>query len=1004
MRAIVAAACAVLCLAAGTVRAAAPVEGRPLGTNLLGEACVAVPREDLAPEPGLPPDAVLRCGAAAAGSLIFIRAAQAPGASDDPAALATAYRASRAAPNLAARMACDAGRPIGPGLYMIPCRLSDGGWPNLVVLSRSGDRITVAEGPPSNIDVLQAAGLGEGSAPRTRSQSLALLAELWGRPVSLASAADLSRFKDLLRDGRTANAVGNLAEAERLFRQALDMQTQLLGPDNLAVADTLEELALSVSNVGRFEEAAALLRRAEPIVQKSPNDADRARYASYLAYDAANRGVFDEAKQSAATAAATWRRLAESETSTAVFAGGADSGDRTVERGELAMALNLQARMAVRSGDALSANAAATEALLILGKTPGLPQWWRADVLMTLGEVSAAQGRLSAAETYYNGALVERRRLFGEGRPTIATLAALGAAYSAEGMSTSAIVTFREALKLASRLPNPSAALDTEDLIPFVAAIAAYGEKVEDPDQKQGLYSEAYAAFGLATPNAVERTIALAAERQAAEDPKLSALIDAVQSAERDRDRLRIELAHEQSLPDEDRSSRQEALLRDRLDAQTKAADAARAALARSPAAADVAANPPPADLVALRRALGDREGLLTFIVGRKGAFALLIRRSGVHLGRVPETAASLGETVRALRQSLLIRGGAPPDFDLARAHGLYQSLFGDFAGQLDDLDHLIVAAPGALASLPLGLLVTRAPTASTDYRSAAWLSQRLAITQVPSIGSFFILRSAVSKAAPPSRRLLAVADPVLGGKVTLDRAKALSQIGQACRASGPMDRDALMALPPLPETRAEVQRVSMLLGGRDNTLLVGEGADEARVRAQALADYQVLYFATHGLLPGELRCQAEPGLVLTPPPASAPAADKQNDGLLDASEIARLRLRAALVVLSACNTAGSGTEFGGESLSGLAEAFFHAGARSLVVSHWQVPSAATLNLMTAMFSRLGGGDTEIAQALREAQRKLIADERTAHPVFWAAFSVVGDGARSLGLPPEGRP
>ncbi len=83
-------------------------------------------------------------------------------------------------------------------------------------------------------------------------------------------------------------------------------------------------------------------------------------------------------------------------------------------------------------------------------------------------------------------------------------------------------------------------------------------------------------------------------------------------------------------------------------------------------------------------------------------------------------------------------------------------------------------------------------------------------------------------------------------------------------------------------------------------------------------------HFATHGLVAGQIRGAAEPALVLTPP-AVASAAD---DGLLTASEIARfLKLDADWVILSACNTA-AGDSPGAEGLSGLAKAFFYAGAR----------------------------------------------------------------------------
>ena len=83
---------------------------------------------------------------------------------------------------------------------------------------------------------------------------------------------------------------------------------------------------------------------------------------------------------------------------------------------------------------------------------------------------------------------------------------------------------------------------------------------------------------------------------------------------------------------------------------------------------------------------------------------------------------------------------------------------------------------------------------------------------------------------------------------------------------------------------------------------------------------------------PANCKAGAEPGLILTPPGEATP----EDDGYLSASEIAGLKLDADWVILSACNTAAGGAE-GAEALSGLARAFFYAGARSLLVSHWAV-------------------------------------------------------------------
>ncbi|KOR29271.1 hypothetical protein TI03_02710, partial [Achromatium sp. WMS1] len=78
----------------------------------------------------------------------------------------------------------------------------------------------------------------------------------------------------------------------------------------------------------------------------------------------------------------------------------------------------------------------------------------------------------------------------------------------------------------------------------------------------------------------------------------------------------------------------------------------------------------------------------------------------------------------------------------------------------------------------------------------------------------------------------------------------------------------------------------------------------------------------------------------------------KDNDGLLRASQIAQLKLNADWVVLSACNTAAADGSTGAPGLSGLAKAFFYAGARALLISHWYVLSEPAVDLTTKMFQQ----------------------------------------------------
>jgi CHAT domain-containing protein len=197
----------------------------------------------------------------------------------------------------------------------------------------------------------------------------------------------------------------------------------------------------------------------------------------------------------------------------------------------------------------------------------------------------------------------------------------------------------------------------------------------------------------------------------------------------------------------------------------------------------------------------------------------------------------------------------------------------------------------------------------------------------------------------------------------------------------------------PLPETAALLCQVAETLA-IDPAIHVhlGTEATETRVKQLSadgtLARYRIVAFSTHGVLAGQI--SPEPGLILTPPDS----ATSIDDGFLSASEIAPLRLDADWVILAACNTAAGGV-VGGKALSGLARAFFYAGARSLLVSHWAVYAPPTVRLTTKAIAEFKA-DPRIgrAEAMRRSMLALIAsgNDIDAHPTFWAPFVVVGEG------------
>jgi CHAT domain-containing protein len=320
---------------------------------------------------------------------------------------------------------------------------------------------------------------------------------------------------------------------------------------------------------------------------------------------------------------------------------------------------------------------------------------------------------------------------------------------------------------------------------------------------------------------------------------------------------------------------------------------------------------------------------------------------------------------------------------------------------------NLLIVPSGPLTSLPFHLLVTDPATRPVNeltqiplYRAADWIIKRHAVTILPSVASLKALRS-MAKSSQDRRPLIGFADPSFGPRPVVVAAVAPSAQRATLRPTrayntywkgGVVDLHALgTGLDPLPETADELRAVAKGLGATDDDVYLGARATEVAVKKAALNAYRVIYFATHGLVAGEMKGLAEPALVLSLPPS----ASKLDDGLLTASEVAQLKLDADWVVLSACNTA-AGNKAGAEAFSGLARAFFYAGARSLLVSHWPVDSSSAVRLTTRLFDTLKEHpDRGRADALRQSMLALMndpSDVLNAYPALWAPFAVVGEG------------
>jgi CHAT domain-containing protein len=473
------------------------------------------------------------------------------------------------------------------------------------------------------------------------------------------------------------------------------------------------------------------------------------------------------------------------------------------------------------------------------------------------------------------------------------------------------------------------------------------------------------------------------------------------------------------------------------LLARLQAIDARRAQLEAAISRADPAywdlRSPQPVALVALQarsgsdaRLLKDDEALVLWMVapGKDRGLVFAVSKAGSAWAEITMTGDEVAARVKALRAQIDPCGygvGAGDcdqrgrGFDRASAYALHQALLGQPQIQAilspETVRTLLIVPSGPLTALPPAVLVTAAPQggkagdeSAPHLRATAWLIRDKALAVLPSVAALRTLRvvlpDAAAKAPSPANQdrdgLFMMADPDFAGRGSAAGActrETLAPPGGAQRyyRDDTAVREALAKLRPLPCTRLEAQALQKALGGEP---LLGRDAREASLRnpthRERLARARVVAFATHGLISGDFGL-GEPALALAAPLPS----EIGDDGLLTASEAASLRLSADWVLLSACNTASPDAPEA-HGLSGLSRAFFYAGARSLLVSHWRVDESATEALITRTIALHADGVPK-AQALRDATLALLrgdigpGDDSAAQPAAWAPFSLIGD-------------
>jgi CHAT domain-containing protein/Tfp pilus assembly protein PilF len=806
---------------------------------------------------------------------------------------------------------------------------------------------------------------------------------------------------------------GRFDEAEPLFDRAADILDARLRPDHPDIGTNCNNFGNLRLDQGRYEEAETLYRRALTIRQKLNNTPTLVTTAVNLARLLAIRRFYPESEALLAQALALVGR---------------DFGPDSLRASVI---LNALGGLAIEQSRLSVARQFFERALTIREKAVGPDH---PDLVQSLGNLGGLY--------YLDGKWAESAGFFRR-----ATQAAMSRSRrGGNPIGGGVLDTEQDNLELRGRVFGL-----------FVQA--AYRLAVGQGADSGKLQGEGFEAAQWALESSAASSLAQASARQGRGDPDIASVIRERQDLAREWQSKNAYLVRSFSQNPDQRDSTVEQEFRTHLAAIENRISEIDEQLRRDFPKYAALIQPRPLSVQEVQAELGDSEALVNILNTESvrsvegETVVWVVTRTDARWTRVGISRAALDEMVLALRCGLDEREWEgiehparcrrllgieskprledPLPFNLAIAYRLYRDLLGPFEDLIKD-KHLLIVPSGPLTSLPFQVLVTKEPSAAlpkgfAGYKEAAWLARRQPLTVLPSVASLQALR-AIAGASRGQKAYLAYGNPALLGDGSCPTGRSIlegcapMQVASADGAiraragqrSGDLDRlyrrgasqDAVLAevrsLCPLPDTAIELRCVARTLGVPESEIRLGASASESDIKQLSasgeLANYRVVHFATHGLLAGDIdamaRRQGEPALVLTPP---ATPQDADDDGLLTASEVAQLKLNADWVILSACNTA-AGDKPGAEALSGLARAFFYAGARTLLVSHWPVYSDAAVQLLDLTFAELRAQpEIDRSEAFRRAMIALIDDpaqDDNPHPSVWAPFSVIGEGGK----------
>ena len=828
----------------------------------------------------------------------------------------------------------------------------------------------------------------------------------FARQQAEALAADQAQVEAY----RRSNA-GNFAEAAEFFAVS---SGALLGT---GAAEARLNEALQQSNLGNFNEARRLLVASRAASATSPLLARLQR--NFEGMDALNRRKAGDALAILDTPLAI--EFADGDAIRTLTIGPALAGQLASESGRITSEYSLSLTPLERAqlldgqhaylkatalrllgrgdeGASLLRSAEAAFADVRGGRVVSVA-WLRAQVLSELAQVAERGGRVAEAEGLHSQGIALLASSY-PGSPAFdSARAQLAGLYARNGRQGEALTIYRAIVSEAKGRALPS----------LRGLMTPYFALLIDGDAAGGATAatDVFAASQLLSrPGLAQTQAALARELSGGSD-EASQLFRTATNLGRSIEQLRVALLELEAAPEA--SSGQTAQIaerRGRLDQLQQQQAEVLQKLATYPRYRAVAGEA--IALPELQAILGEGEAYVKLVTLDRDAYVVYATRTEAMTWRADATPAQLDSLVGQIRESIAVVEGGQVltyPFDIARARELYVRLFAPVADRLPKAQHIVFEPDGALLKLPINLLVTDDASVAAynarmagrdadeyDFRGTAWLGRSAQISTSVAASAFRDVRAA--RPSDGTRAYLGLGEnaPVGNGSAGASRTRAALESGERCQWSPNIWANPIKA--------DELRSAASRFGGGGRVLTGADFTDSAIMGLGDLDEYRILHFATHGLVTApQPECPPRPALLTSFDVGEA------SDGLLSFAEIFGLRIDADLVILSACDTAGSatvgatreaGVTGGGEfALDGLVRAFVGAGGRTVLASHWPVPDDfdATGRLIGGLFAANGQAT---AGALQSSQRLLMDDAETSHPFYWSAFAVVGDGAARL--------